>query len=324
MCYDGRANRFAGEYARASNRGLELAQAAQRDDIATIQKLVDKLSVTVAKTKFAKAAPVAVRRFVNFIDSRRIGAPVYGAAQERAYRAMRLLQTLGADLNARTTDGLGGVAAHIAAQEGDTAMVRLLHELGADVQCRRLDTGALPIHSSAREGHSDTTALLLELKSDPNVQDNEGRTPLWNASFEGHPGVIKTLVAAGAKVNLAESHGASPLYMASQEGHVRAIITLAELSASIDQESNNDTPPITIAAAAGQDEVVRLLAHLGARLVMSNGSEFWMHYQDDDKRQQAKEFWTGIVQAGGDEGTNESLRKRICMLEEAKMWDPRD
>ena len=125
---------------------------------------------------------------------------------------------------------------------------------------------------------------------------------------------------AGAKVNLAATGGPSPLWVASQEGQVRAIITLAELCASIDQESNDGCPPIAIAAQKGHDEVVRLLAHLGARLIKSNGREFWMHYQDDDKRQQANEFWTGIVQAGD---TDDSLRKRIRMLEKAKMWDPR-
>ena len=78
-----------------------------------------------------------------------------------------------------------------------------------------------------------------------------------------------------------------------------------------------------MAAQRGRDEVVRLLAHLGARLIKSNGRGFWMHHEDDDKRQQANEFWTGIVQAGGNEGTDESLRKRISLLEEAKMWDPR-
>ena len=78
-----------------------------------------------------------------------------------------------------------------------------------------------------------------------------------------------------------------------------------------------------MAAQYGQNEVVRLLAHLGARLVKSNGTGFWMHYQDDNKRQQElREFWTGIVRAGGDEGTDDSLRKRISMLEKAKMWDP--
>jgi len=30
-----------------------------------------------------------------------------------------------------------------------------------------------------------------------------------------------------------------------------------------------------------------------------------------DKRKQANEFWTGIVKAGGDEGTDDSLRMRI-------------
>ena len=43
-----------------------------------------------------------------------------------------------------------------------------------------------------------------------------------------------------------------------------------------------------------------------------------------DKRKQANELCTGIVQAGGDEGTDDSLSKRIRMLKKAKMWDPRD
>jgi len=284
---------------------------------------VDKLSADVARTKFAKAAPAAVRKFVDFIDPRNIGAAVYSSADHRAYKAMKLLHSLGADLNVRTTNGEGAVAAGMAAQVGDTAMVRLLHELGADVQCRALIDGGLPIHASAQFGHSDTTAMLLELKSDPNVQDNEGRTPLWAASFRGHRIVIKTLITAGAKVNLAATGGPSPLWIASQEGQVRAIATLAELRASIDQEDNQGAPPIAKAAHEGHDEVVRLMAHLGARLIMRNGDGFWMNYEDDDRRQQANEFWTGIVQAGGNEGTDESLRKRISLLEEAKMWDPR-
>ena len=200
----------------------------------------------------------------------------------------------------------------------------LLHELGADLQCRHLDSGGLPIHLSARQGHSDTTALLLELKADPNAQLNNGCTPLWDATSRGHPVVIKTLAAAGAKVNLANAQGMSPLYVASAQGQIRAITTLAELSASIDQEINDGAPPIVAAAHFGHDEVVRLLAHLGARLTRSDGRGFWMAYQDDDKRHKAKEFWTGIVQAGGDEGTDESLRKRTRMLEKAKMWDPRN
>ena len=129
-----------------------------------------------------------------------------------------------ADLDVKTTNHQGVVAAHMAAQKGDTAMVRLLHELGADVQCRCLDDGSLPIHASAMDGHSDTTALLLELKSDPNVQNNNGCTPLFDASFMGHSSVIKTLVAAGAKVNLANAQGMAPLWVASELGQIRALL----------------------------------------------------------------------------------------------------
>ena len=120
-------------------------------------------------------------------------------------------------------------------------------------------------------------------------------------------------------MNLANALGGSPLWIASQEGQVRAIATLAELRASIDQAALNGCFPIAKAAIHGHNEVIRLLAHLGARL-RGSGVGFWMHYSD--KRQDTG-IWTSIVQAGGDEGTDESLRKRIRMLEEAKMWDPR-
>ena len=281
-----------------------------RDDVKAIQKLVDDLSVAVARIKPAKIRPMVVIKFLNCQDPRYKMHALYCASDKRAYRAVRLLHDLKANLDARTTDDQGCVVAHVAAQMGDRAMVRLLHELKADLQCRVLHDGGLPIHSSAQQGHSDTTALLLELKADPNVQDNEGRTPLWVASFDGYIGVIKTLIAAGAKVNLADAQGMTPLYAASSQGQVRSISTLAELSASIDQETNKGWSPIAMAAAAhaGKDEVVRLLAHLGARLHASDGHGFWMWYKDDDKRHQATEFWTEIVQAGGDEGTDDSLR----------------
>ena len=70
--------------------------------------------------------------------------------------------------------------------------------------------------------------------------------------------------------------------------------------------------------------MVTLLAHLGARLYDRDGDGFWKYYKDSDKRKQATEFWTGIVQTGGNEGTDDSLRKRIRMLEKAKMWNPAD
>ena len=153
-CLEEQSGRAGEEYAREGNRAMQLLQAAVIDDVSKIQKLTDRLLADVAKAKFKKFARVAVRRFVNFIDPRDPWPAIYGAAQESSCKAVRLLHDVRADLDARTAESSGSVAAHIAAARGHTAMVRLLHELRADVQCRRLEDGELPIHASAVQGHS--------------------------------------------------------------------------------------------------------------------------------------------------------------------------
>ena len=51
---------------------------------------------------------------------------------------------------------------------------------------------------------------------------------------------------------------------------------------------------------------------------------FWHHFKDSNGRVRDPALWKRIVADGGDEGTPESLRKRIRMLKEAKLHDPRD
>ena len=66
---------------------------------------------------------------------------------------------------------------------------------------------------------------------------------------------------------------------------------------------------------------------MGARLtfdhVQQRGVGYWRCYQDDAKRNRMGDFWTGVIEAGGDAPTEESLRIRRKMMIEAKMFDPR-
>ena len=88
------------------------------------------------------------------------------------------------------------------------------------------------------------------------------------------------------------------------------------------------TFPITKAADAGADDSVKLLAHLGSRLVMTEapyqGAPFWHYFKDNKGRVRDPKVWEWIVRKGGDEGTPESLRKRIRLLKKAGLHDPRD
>ena len=51
---------------------------------------------------------------------------------------------------------------------------------------------------------------------------------------------------------------------------------------------------------------------------------FWHQFPDNKGRVRDPALWQKIVAEGGDFDTPESLRKRIRMLKEAKVHDPRD
>ena len=74
---------------------------------------------------------------------------------------------------------------------------------------------------------------------------------------------------------------------------------------------------------------MRLLAYLGARLIMRDPDStatmpFWRRFQDNTTRVRNPKVWEWIVSKGGDEGTETSLQKRIRLLKQAGLDDPRD
>ena len=113
----------------------------------------------------------------------------------------------------------------------------------------------------------------------------------------------------------------------AQENRTECIAVLAAAKASLDGAKAES--PIGMAAQKGADECVRLLAYLGARLIEPaapdwDGGPFWRRFKDNKGRVRDPALWERIVSEGGDEGTLESLRKRIRMLKDAKVHDPRD
>ena len=165
--------------------------------------------------------------------------------------------------------------------------------------------------------------LLLQLRADVNAQTKAGRTACWPAAYHGNDRLVRLLISARA-LFIAEKDGATPVYVAAQEGHDRVIVTLARARASIDAHANDGFTPLASAADKKHEGVVRLLAHMGARLLRPDGSGFWLHYEDNDTRQRMRDFWRGVIAAGGDEPTEESRRIRRRLMIKAKMHDPCD
>ena len=115
--------------------------------------------------------------------------------------------------------------------------------------------------------------------------------------------------------------------VAAQENKPECIAMLAAAKASL--EGAKAFSPIGNAADEGADDCVRLLAHLGARFIEAAapdwpGGPFWRHFNDNTTRVRNPKVWEWIVSKGGDKGTEKSLQKRIKLLKQAGLEDPRD
>ena len=114
--------------------------------------------------------------------------------------------------------------------------------------------------------------------------------------------------------------------VAAQNNHPECIAILAAAKASL--EGAKAESPIGQAAWKGADDSVRILAHLGANLIENphqfGGGPFWRRFQDNTTRVRNPKVWEWIVSKGGDKGTEKSLQKRIKLLKQAGLENPRD
>ena len=186
---------FAEDYARTEDRGYKLARAALDGDLATMRALTDGL-VAAATPVLASNADVAMRTFVDFIDPRCPGTPIFAAAQDNHIEAVRYLHELRGDLDKQTAVG-GGTPVHIAAARGNLAMLQMLYDLGAGVNQPSRVAGPLPIHSAAIEGKADVVAELVAMRADVHARDNKGRTPAVWACENDHGATLRCLLEAG-------------------------------------------------------------------------------------------------------------------------------
>jgi WD40 repeat protein len=104
---------------------------------------------------------------------------------------------------------------HWAAELRHADVVRLILTLGADVNASSIG-GATPLHFAARQGSDAVVAVLLEHGADRCRRDREGWTPLHHAAAgennrlldeQGKAAVTKRLISSGADVNALSDPG---------------------------------------------------------------------------------------------------------------------
>jgi ankyrin repeat protein len=221
------------------------------------------------------------------------------AAQGDSPEQVKALLDKGVSPNVKSH--LGWTALHWAAYHGNAKLVRLLLDRGADVNARTIngvdppdvrsevgDESPLktPLFAAAAGGRVNTARLLLDRGADPKVNDPRYGTALHRAAEEGETEVAALLLARGADPNARTKDGATPLHLAAYQhgwphwkmvglwdnvpvrtGPVDAapvVSVLAAHGADVNARDEKGWTPLHWAAYGGHRTVTKALLQAGA------------------------------------------------------------
>jgi ankyrin repeat protein len=114
----------------------------------------------------------------------------------------------------------GWTPLHLAAFFGHVDLAPSLIDRGADVNARSTNgLNNAPLHAAAAGGHTDLIALLLERGADVNARQEGGWTALHAASQSGNRRMVELLLASGADTAVRAANNQLPLDLALSRGH---------------------------------------------------------------------------------------------------------
>ena len=88
------------------------------------------------------------------------------------------LLAAGANVNAKSREGMQVTPLHSAVAANHLAIARALLAHGADPNARQAERGGTPLHEAAAIGSIELARLLVEYHADLNVRTEDGKTPL--------------------------------------------------------------------------------------------------------------------------------------------------
>ncbi|UJR09487.1 hypothetical protein I4U23_013725 [Adineta vaga] len=148
---------------------------------------------------------------VNCVDKQQ-RTPFIWAASAGAINALRILYKAGANPQQIDKDSL--TALHGVATRGHANCIRILVELydcpleGEDIN------GCTALFYAISFQHPDICQILLDLKANPNHQDNRGRTPSHCAALKGNLACLKHLIKYGGNIWIRNKRGDYPIHEA--------------------------------------------------------------------------------------------------------------
>ena len=150
-----------------------------------------------------------------------------------------------------------------AAAEGDTSGITWLIRHGADVNARTYE-GVTPLLFAVASDQKNAVKLLLDNEADPDAISKFTETPLIVAVKKQNLEIAEILLRAGADVNLGDKYNVTPLHYASVYGYFYITDLLLYYEAAIFKRSTDGTTPLMAAIWSGYADIADLLMQNGA------------------------------------------------------------
>jgi len=173
-------------------------------------------------------------------------------------RSLAARAQIAAVLMESNKDSEGRDSLHTAARFGRKELTALLVESGADVNSAD-NTGRSPLHYAALCGSREVAEILLANQADANARNEFGGTPLHGAALFGSKDVVELLLAHQADVNAPDRFGQTPLHAAVRRGSLEVLHLLLASEADVNARDSHGNSPLQDAALGHNREVVELL-----------------------------------------------------------------
>lgn len=228
----------AGAQAAGAGNGAALEAAAERENVAVLEQLLEALP-RLPPPHAADQQPVAGGQLPATLDRALMAAVRRGNAAGVSALLRAGAQAAGAE---------GSRALRLAVGQRNVAMAAKLLAGGASAAS---EDGTAAVVLAARQGNSGLLDLLLQAGGDPDADDGQ---PLITSARNGDEGVLRVLLARGADPRRRQDKA---LELAATNGHQSFVHRL--LGAGV--------PAAAAASRRWLDEVV-MRAHVGVLLVL--------------------------------------------------------
>ena len=150
---------------------VSIHEAAALGDVDTLAYMLDLEQRLIAEISFDGWTPLHLACFFG------------------GYEAVELLIERGADVNARSQNGMTNMPIHAAVAGKRTAIVSLLLSKGADPNVQQ-NNGVTPIQQSTSHYDIEMTKLLLDYGADPKLQQQSGKTAISIAEENNYEEIL--------------------------------------------------------------------------------------------------------------------------------------